>query len=106
MGIFGKKSKTEVCDMCGKADVEGCGSSSKHVEQITATEPSWLPANWRAQAPGEYTWMCVRCNSYPEMKWPSDGGASAGMLMHLGKAHHVGRFANMATVQFAMRSTG
>jgi len=94
VGIFSKKQKIEVCDMCGKADIEGCGSVNKHIEQISADQPSWLPADYRAQAPGEYTWLCVRCNAYPAMKWPGDGGAFAGMQLHLGKAHHVGMFAS------------
>lgn len=93
MGIFSKKPKISVCDMCGKADVEGCGSAHKHVEQISAEQPSWLPADWRAQGLGEYTFLCLRCNSYPAMKWPGTGGADASMMIHLGKAHHVGQFA-------------
>lgn len=95
MGIFSKKQKIEVCEMCGKADVEGCGSADKHVVQITAGEPAWLPANYRAQAPGEYTWLCVRCGSYPAMKWPRDSGAWSGMMMHLGSEHSVGHMKAM-----------
>jgi len=105
MGIFSKKPRVEVCEMCGKADVDGCGSARKHVEQITVERPDWLPAAYRAQAPGEYTWLCVRCNAYPAMKWPSDAGAWAGMMLHLGKDHHVGMFAmGAAPVNFAMMS--
>lgn len=95
MGIFSRKPKVSVCDMCGKADVEGCGSTSNHVERILGDQPSWLPVELREQAQGEYTWMCTRCDSFPAMKWPSDGGASAGMDIHLGRAHHVGQFATM-----------
>lgn len=107
MGLFGKKQKIEVCEMCGKADVEGCGSAENHVERITPEQPAWLPANYRAQAPGEYTWLCVRCNAYPAMKWPSEGGAWSGMLMHLGKDHHVGMFGmSPVSVNFSMLSAG
>ncbi len=102
MGLFNKKPKILVCDMCGKADVEGCGSIYNHVEQISGDQPAWLPGNLRAQAPGEYTWMCVRCNSYPAMKWPSDGGASAGMILHLGSAHYVGEFKGMRSTNVPM----
>ena len=107
MGLFSKKPKVAICDMCGKADVEGCGHADNHVEQISGDQPAWLPANLRAQAPGEYTWMCLRCDSYPAMKWPGSGGAESGMMLHLGKAHNVGLFANTsAPVGFNMRSLG
>ena len=42
------------------------------------------------RAPGEYMWMCTRCNAYPATKWPHGGGATAGTLMHLGYRHSVG----------------
>lgn len=95
MGIFKKKPSISVCEMCGKADAEGCGSAMKHIEQITADRPVWLPASLRAQAPGEYSWLCVRCNAYPAVKWPGEGGAWSGLVLHLGKDHHVGEFAEM-----------
>jgi hypothetical protein len=102
MGLFSKKPKIAVCDMCGKADVEGCGSEYKHVEQISGEQPKWLPQKLRAQAQGEYTWLCVRCNSYPAMKWPGDGGAEAGMLLHLGSAHSAGRMKGAGRPNFTM----
>ena len=92
MGLF-KSNKTPViatCDMCGKTRDEGCGNPDKHIEQINAEEPEWLPENYRAQAVGEYTWFCTRCNAYPEMKWPKTGGASAGITVHLGRVHSIG----------------
>jgi len=92
VGLFSKKPKISVCEMCGKANIEGCGSVANHVEEIRGDQPAWLPANLRAQAQGEFAWLCVRCNSYPAMKWPRDGGAYAGMMIHLGAAHHVGEF--------------
>jgi len=92
MGLFSRNPKIEVCDMCGKADIEGCGSVTNHVVKIQVDEPSWLPAEFRAQAPGEFTWMCSRCNSFPAMKWPKESGAWASMTMHLGQAHYVGQF--------------
>jgi hypothetical protein len=97
MGLFNRKPSIPVCDMCGKTSDEGCGFEQRHVEQITLDSPTWLPAHWRAQAVGEYTWLCTRCNSFPEMKWPHTGGAAAGMTIHLGKAHRVGMFNNGGT---------
>lgn len=96
MGLFNRKPKITVCDVCGKADVEGCGRAMNHVEEIRNDQPAWLPANLRRQAQGEFTWLCLRCNSYPAMKWPHQGGAWAGLSIHLGKSHHVGEFRNMA----------
>ncbi|HTU05187.1 MAG TPA: hypothetical protein VMG13_06495 [Trebonia sp.] len=102
MGLFGKKQKIAVCEMCGKADLEGCGSIQNHVEQISVDQPAWLPANLRAQAPGEYTWMCLRCSSYPSVKWPHDSGAWAGMMLHLGGAHYVGEMKGIGGANFTM----
>ena len=45
MGIFSKKA---VCEMCGKADAEGCGSVRNHIVQIRGEEPSWLPPSYFA----------------------------------------------------------
>jgi hypothetical protein len=91
MALFNKKPKVVVCDMCGRSDVEGCGSASKHVVQILGDDPAWLPPSLRSQAQGEYAWLCLHCNSYPALKWASEGAAHAGMLMHLGRAHHRGQ---------------
>ena len=96
MGLFSKQPKVQVCDMCGKADVEGCGYTGKHVERITADEPAWLPPGLRAQAQGEFAWFCLHCNSYPAMKWPSDSGAAVSMDLHLGAAHGRGRLKGMS----------
>jgi hypothetical protein len=104
MGVFKKKPQIVVCEMCGKEDVEGCGSVHNHVEQISRDRPAWLPGNLRAQAPGEYTWLCVRCNSYPAMKWPGDGGAYSGMMIHLGSAHSIGFMKGMGRANFSMIS--
>ena len=90
MSLFSKKPKNDVCDMCGKTDIDGCGSADKHVVEIRGDEPAWLPPNLRVQAQGQFTWLCMRCNSFPAMKWPHNGGASAGMMIHLGSAHYVG----------------
>jgi hypothetical protein len=95
VSLFKKKSSTPLCGMCGKAGGEGCGDAKNHVVRITGEEPAWLPADWRAQAVGQYTWLCSRCNSYPDQKWPSEGGASSAMSLHLGK-HGVGMFAGRA----------
>jgi hypothetical protein len=90
MGLFNKQPKAVICDMCGKSVVDGCGAADKHVEQISGDQPAWLPGNLRAQAPGEYTWLCTRCHSFPALKWPGDGGAHAGLMIHLGSAHYIG----------------
>jgi hypothetical protein len=95
MGIFSKKSKApEVrkCDVCDTPYMPGDGRAHEysHIAKISPTEPSWLPGNLRKVAQGEYTFRCDRCNSFPSMKWPSEGGASAGMDLHLAVAHHAG----------------
>jgi len=96
MGLFSSKPKVVVCEMCGKTDAEGCGALHSHVFEIRGDQPAWLPARLRAQAQGEYTWLCVRCDAYPAMKWPHTGGAWAGMMTHLGAEHHAGEFRDMA----------
>lgn len=103
MGLFKNKQSSSACDMCGKTPGEGCGSLHSHVEQISADAPAWLPVNLRSQAIGEYTWMCARCNSYPAMKWPGSGGAVSGMMIHLGRAHHIGMFGAGTPMSFEMR---
>ena len=92
VGFFSKKAKVAVCDMCGLDEMNGCGTNSNHVVEIMGDEPAWLPSSYRAQARGQFTWMCSRCNSYPAMKWPRPGGAAAGMELHLGAAHSLGQF--------------
>lgn len=105
MALFGKKEKIVVCDMCGKTGAEGCGSVQNHVVEITADEPAWLPPNYRAQAQGEFTWLCTLCDSFPEMKWPHTSGAWAGMMQHLGGTHRVGQFKDLPSQQqFGMRA--
>lgn len=104
MGIFSKKPTIAVCEMCSKTAAEGCGLLYNHVEKIGGDQPAWLPAHLRVQAPGEFTWLCVRCGSYPAMKWPSDGGARAGMMMHLGSSHYVGMLKGMPNNTFSMIS--
>jgi hypothetical protein len=96
VGLFSKKPKVVVCEMCGKADDEGCGSADKHVVEIRGDQPAWLPANLRTQAQGEFTWLCTHCDSYPAMKWPHESGASAGIKMHLGAAHYIGLMKGMS----------
>lgn len=96
MALFKRQPKIEVCDMCGKADIEGCGSAANHVVEIRGDQPSWLPPNLRAQAQGEFTYLCLLCNSFPAMKWPGDGGAWSGMQIHLGQKHGKGNFAGAA----------
>lgn len=97
MGLFGKKQKEVRCDLCNEV-VAGRGSHN-HAEtaRITETEPVWLPAALRAEAEGEYTFRCERCNSFPSMKWPANGGAYSGMMLHLGHAHGVGMFASSSS---------
>src|SRR5664280_298725 len=80
--------------MCGKTDAQGCGSLSRHVERI-APDSSWLPAEFLAYQ-GEYTWLCVRCNSHPSGCWPRDSGAELLMSLHLATAHHTGPYGDMS----------
>ena len=105
MGLFSKKPQLQVCDMCGKADVEGCGHEFKHVEQISASGPAWLPPGLRAQGRGEYAWLCLHCNSFPAMKWPSEDAAAVALTVHLGSAHNKGRMKGMPQ-PFKMMSAG
>lgn len=95
MGIFSKKPKApedQKCDVCGAVYVPGEGPPhlESHITQISLAEPPWLPENLRRAAQGEYTFRCDRCNSFPNIKWPTSGGAFAGMTIHLAAAHHVG----------------
>ena len=89
MGLFGKKEKVECCDMCDVTVSANETSShrSSHIVKIGPTEPQWLSSGLRAVAQGQYTFRCQRCDSYPDIKWPHEGGADAGMTIHLGVAH-------------------
>jgi hypothetical protein len=87
------KPDVTACKMCGKTRDDGCGNQDNHIEHISATEPEWLPENYRTQAIGEYSWVCTRCNAYPELKWPKTGGASSGIMIHLGEVHGIGLMA-------------
>ena len=98
MGIFSKGPKVEPCGMCDSlvpAD-ERFSHMSSHVVQISPSSPTWLPEGLRVQAPGEFTFLCERCNSYPDNKWPSTGGAESGMEMHLAVVHGTGRMKGSA----------
>jgi hypothetical protein len=100
MGIFkSKKPKTVECDACGivYAPGEGRPHVYTHIAKISQAEPSWLPAHLRAQAQGEYIFRCGRCDSFPSMKWPSEGGAYSGLMLHLGVAHHAGMFGDQGS---------
>ncbi len=97
MGLFSSKPKISICAVCGKSDVDGCGLPENHVVEIRGDQPAWLPERLRAQAQGQYTWFCVRCGSYPTIKWPHTGGAWAGLSIHLGQAHGVGEFRSMGS---------
>lgn len=112
MGIFSKKPKDEECDICGAvvpAD-EKFSHRGSHVMRIGPTEPSWLPEKLRAVAQGEYTFRCDRCNRYPDVKWPSEAGAEAGMDVHLAVAHRVGPLGNsglsLGAAKFGMAPIG
>jgi hypothetical protein len=72
MGIFSKAPKTpEVhhCDVCGTGYTAGEGRPHmfSHIAKISATGPAWLPDLLRAEALGEYTFRCDRCNAFPAM---------------------------------------
>jgi hypothetical protein len=90
--------------MCGAtaAPNDGRPHIHTHIEKVTATEPSWLPANFRVIAQGEHVFRCHRCNSFPSLKWPSESGAFAGMQIHLGARHGVGMLGTGAPQQFEM----
>jgi hypothetical protein len=95
MGIFGsKKPKIVECDACGVAYTLGEDRPHlyTHIAKISLAEPSWLPEDLRVAAQGEYTFRCGRCHAFPTMKWPGEGGAYAGLMLHLGVAHHRGMF--------------
>jgi hypothetical protein len=99
MGLFGKKQPKPVgCDMCGHVYTPGEGEGRPHIythiEKISLAGPTWLPPNLRTVAQGEYVFRCQRCNSFPSMKWPSEGGAFAAMNIHLGAKHNAGMFGN------------
>lgn len=97
MGLFNKKPKVEQCAMCDAAvePDDRWSHELSHVSLITADAPAWLPPQLRNVAQGEYTFKCDRCDSYPSLKWPKEGGASSAMQLHLGKAHGRGPMANM-----------
>jgi hypothetical protein len=99
VAIFGKKTKkheVRKCSMCGAAPIPG--ERHSHIVKISLTEPPWLPERLRAQAQGEYTFRCDRCNSFPGIKWPAPGGADSGMWIHLAAAHYAGMLAHMDTM--------
>jgi hypothetical protein len=102
MGLFSKKDKLERCPMCDAAltPEDRFSHEFTHVAKIGPSEPAWLPEGLRAQAQGEYTFRCDRCNSYPDQKWPSDSGAGSAMKIHLGLDHNIGQFAG----NYSMRS--
>jgi hypothetical protein len=104
MALF--KKPVPACAMCGKTAAEGCGNDYRHVEQISSSGPAWLPAPYRGPGIGQFTWRCTRCNSFPAMKWPSEHGARAGMMLHLGNRHGTGDFGLGAPVNFEMRELG
>jgi hypothetical protein len=88
--------------MCGKADVEGRSGLNDHVVEIRGDELSWLPAGWRAEAQGEYTFLCLHCDSFPDRKWPRESGAWSAMQMHLGQAHYIGQFKGLGGQRIGM----
>jgi hypothetical protein len=95
MGIFSrspKTPKTQHCDVCNAVYTpeEGRPHIFSHIAKISVMEPVWLPDTLRSEALGEYTFRCDRCNSFPAMHWPSEGGAFSGLNMHLAAAHNAG----------------
>lgn len=96
MGFLKKTPRAEQCPMCDAlVDAnERLSHELSHVALITDSDPAWLPPHMRQVAQGEYTFKCDRCNSFPDIKWPKEGGASAGMQLHLGHAHGRGPMAH------------
>lgn len=89
MGLFTNKPKR--CGMCQKTALEGCGDTRLHVEEIREDSPEWLAPGLRATGQGNYTWLCVHCDSYSDVKWPSVRKACEGIGSHLAAAHELGK---------------
>jgi hypothetical protein len=72
---------------------EGRAHEFTHIAKISSEEPYWLPETIRTRSLNQYVFRCGRCNSFPTMYWPSEGGAYSGMQMHLAVAHFTGTLA-------------
>jgi hypothetical protein len=80
MGLFKKTKRNAVCPICS-----------------TSLEKSDQFAHWESHvvkigeeggsAQGDYTWRCVCGPS--NMAWPSDGGATAGLALHMEERHAI-----------------
>jgi hypothetical protein len=101
------KPKAELCEMCGRSELHGCGTADSHVERIGIDDPAWLPKRLRLQpqAQQQYTWLCTLCDSFPDVHWPSASAASAGIIVHIGSHHHRGQLAGVPP-QFSMVERG
>lgn len=94
---FAPAKPAAICDNCGKPR-----STCNHVWLIQKDQPPWLPVDFRRLGRGEYTFHCTRCDSFPNMKWPSDFGATSAMTIHLSYTHHVGNLRGFDRPQFNM----
>jgi len=80
MGIFSKKPQTTHCPVCSH-DFEG--DRQVHWE----THLDLIPPGF-GEASGQFTWECPKCGP-ANMKWPTTGGASAGMAVHMSERHGI-----------------
>lgn len=87
-----KMTRCDVCDDRVELGASMVSHMGRHIARIEASAPPWLPPELREQAIGEWTFMCSRCNSFPDQKWPDQRSANAALTIHLGAAHGVGDF--------------
>lgn len=81
MGLFGKKF--HACPICGSPMESGVGPTMSHCE---ASHVRQIPPG-HGEASGQYTWECV-CGP-AGMKWPTTGGAAAGLTLHMQRRHGI-----------------
>lgn len=90
MGLLGSRKSTRGAPGGGQQQ-----QPPPQVVRISAEQPEWLPQRMRSVAIGEYTFICPRCDAFPSIKWPGEGGAEASVEIHLGVVHGQGTFAGM-----------
>jgi hypothetical protein len=78
MGLFGKKQI--ICPICHAGVEKGDPTHhwESHIQQI--------PPGY-GDASGQYTWECA-CGP-AGLKWPREGGAYGGLMMHLNERHGI-----------------
>lgn len=91
MGFFSRKPVVATCDMCGKPKPDGCRGLGAHMIWMDKDGNAEAGPSSGREGSGSFTFLCVRCDSFPDMHWPTHAGALAGMLLHLGSVHRAGR---------------